>query len=94
MYLNDEQQRGYDARRDPTPFGPTYFDGGYDYQQGWDLAAGEERRERANEELRQQERQQEQLMEEEFFNRMAEEHEDQHQRQMQQEMIEQEVKMK
>lgn len=92
MHLNDEEQRGYDARTTREPWGLDYFSGGHDYQHGWDLAAEEERRERANEELRQQERQQEQLMEEEFFNRMAEEHEDQFQRQMQQEMIEHETK--
>ena len=84
MYLNEEQQRGYDARHEPTPFGPTYFDGGFDYQQGWDLAAGEERRERAHREELQQ---QQQAEEQHFQDQMMAEMEEQQQQELQQDMI-------
>lgn len=50
MFRPPEQQRGYDAYSD-QPWRSRY-DGGYDYQRGWDCATGDERRERQQDEER------------------------------------------
>ncbi len=57
-YMSNSERSGYDAFRAHDH--RSYHDGGFNYQQGWDEAAGEERRAR----LREQERQEEAFREE------------------------------
>jgi hypothetical protein len=54
MYRNDEEQRGYDARKSQDSFHSRY-DGGYDFEHGWDEREREERRERDRREEQRQE---------------------------------------
>lgn len=54
-YRNEEQQRGYDDRRDEGRYGSYPHSEDYDYRQGWDERDREERREREREEERRQE---------------------------------------
>jgi len=51
-YMTDEERRGYEAYKQP---GHDRYEGGYDYEKGWDTHAQEERREQ---ERRDEERQQ------------------------------------
>lgn len=50
--MNDEQQRGYDDRRDEGRYGSYPHSEDYDYRRGWDERDREERRERDRENSR------------------------------------------
>lgn len=56
-FRNDEEQRGYDNYKQP---GYDRYDGGYDYEQGWNEHAREERRERERQDERRAEEEAEQ----------------------------------
>lgn len=81
-YMNDEQQRGYDDRRDEGRCARYPYSEDYDYRRGWEEREREERREREREEERRHEEEMEErrayersmeriMEEEEYYASMA-----------------------